>query len=57
MFYTFRRFDAEFCDVKNALDNGSLGKLQCIKTTTRDSPKPSYTFLKSAGIWVTRRLE
>ncbi|XP_060601376.1 myo-inositol 2-dehydrogenase-like isoform X1 [Ruditapes philippinarum] len=43
-----RRFDAEFCDVKNALDNGSLGKLQCIKTTTRDSPKPSYTFLKSA---------
>lgn len=43
-----RRFDEAFRDVKRAVDKGVLGKLQCIKTTTRDSPKPSYTFLKAA---------
>lgn len=35
--------------MKNAVDKGVLGKIHCIKTTTRDSPKPSYTFLKAAG--------
>ncbi|WAR28216.1 IOLX-like protein [Mya arenaria] len=43
-----RRFDDLYRDVKSAIDNGTLGKLQVIKTTTRDSPKPSYEFLKSA---------
>ncbi|WAR28204.1 IOLG-like protein [Mya arenaria] len=42
------RFDDSYRDVKSAIDNGTLGKLQVIKTTTRDSPKPSYEFLKSA---------
>ncbi|XP_052783064.1 myo-inositol 2-dehydrogenase-like [Mya arenaria] len=44
-----RRFDDSYRDVKSAIDNGTLGKLQVIKTTTRDSPKPSYEFLKSIG--------
>lgn len=43
-----RRYDESFRDVKTAIDSGRLGKIQAIKTTTRDSPKPSYTFLKSA---------
>ena len=53
--YTFhRRFDESFKDVKAAIDDGSLGKVQAIKTTTRDSPKPSYEFLKAAGMCIPR---
>ena len=45
----FRRFDKTFIGVKNAVSSGDLGTLLAIKTTTRDSPKPCYEFLKSAG--------
>lgn len=43
-----RRFDKTFLDVKEAVSSGVLGTLVSIKTTFRDSPKPSYEFLKAA---------
>ena len=35
--------------MKKAVSAGDLGKILAIKTTTRDSPKPQYEFLKAAG--------
>ena len=49
MILVFRRFDKTFIDVKKAVSDGDLGKILAIKTTTRDSPKPQYEFLKAAG--------
>ena len=48
-FKYFRRFDQTFMDIKELLSSDSLGTLQALKTTTRDSPKPSYEFLMTAG--------
>ncbi|KAK3585618.1 hypothetical protein CHS0354_004530 [Potamilus streckersoni] len=43
-----RRFDPDYRDVYDAVKTGALGDVHLIKTTTRDSPKPSYEFLKNA---------
>ncbi|KAK3095413.1 hypothetical protein FSP39_014378 [Pinctada imbricata] len=43
-----RRFDPVFKEMREIAMNGSLGTLQLLKVTTRDNPKPSYEFLKSA---------
>ncbi|KAJ8310913.1 hypothetical protein KUTeg_012778 [Tegillarca granosa] len=43
-----RRFDPVFEKMYEAAHSGLLGDLQVIKLTTRDSPKPSYEFLKNA---------
>ncbi|KAL3847315.1 hypothetical protein ACJMK2_018230 [Sinanodonta woodiana] len=43
-----RRFDPDYRDVYDAVRTGALGDVHIIKTTSRDSPKPSYEFLKNA---------
>ncbi|GFO09778.1 inositol 2-dehydrogenase [Plakobranchus ocellatus] len=42
-----RRFDPTMSDVFRKVSNGSVGKLLHFRFTTRDSPKPSYDFLKT----------
>lgn len=44
-----RRFDPSFMKLKQSIDNGDIGKVQVIKTTSRDHPLPSFEFLKTSG--------
>lgn len=43
-----RRFDPTMSEAHRQVTSGKVGKLQFLRFTTRDSPKPSYDFLKSA---------
>jgi len=43
-----RRFDPTMSEAHRQVLSGAVGKLQYLNFTTRDSPKPSYDFLKSA---------
>ncbi|GFS22698.1 inositol 2-dehydrogenase [Elysia marginata] len=42
-----RRFDPTMHDAHRRVANGSVGKILHFRFTTRDSPKPSYDFLKT----------
>ncbi|KAK3802928.1 hypothetical protein RRG08_020029 [Elysia crispata] len=42
-----RRFDPTMFDAHRRVANGSVGKVLHFRFTTRDSPKPSYDFLKT----------
>ncbi|XP_012945195.1 myo-inositol 2-dehydrogenase [Aplysia californica] len=42
-----RRFDPTMSEAHRRVSSGDVGKLQYLRFTTRDSPKPSYDFLKS----------
>jgi len=44
-----RRFEPTICSVADRVKNGDIGKVQIIKTTSRDSPLPSMDFLKISG--------
>lgn len=44
-----RRFDPSFMKLKKAITEGQIGKVQVIKTTSRDHPLPSFEFLKTSG--------
>jgi len=43
-----RRFDPTMAEAHRQVTSGAVGKLQLLRFTTRDSPKPSYDFLKTA---------
>ena len=44
-----RRFDPTIHSLKDRVKNNDIGKVQVIKTTSRDSPLPSIDFLKISG--------
>lgn len=44
-----RRFDTAFAAVKRAVDDGSLGVLHTIRSTTMDPAPPSFDYLASSG--------
>lgn len=44
-----RRFDPTISSVNDRVKNNDIGKLQVIKTTSRDSPLPSIDYLKISG--------
>ena len=44
-----RRFDAAHKGVKQAAENGEVGKIHMIKICSRDSPVPSEAYLKISG--------
>lgn len=44
-----RRFDPSFMKLKEAIVDGKIGKVQIIKTISRDHPLPSFDFLKTSG--------
>jgi len=44
-----RRFDPSFAAVRAKVRAGSVGHVQMIKTTSRDSPLPSMDYLKISG--------
>lgn len=44
-----RRFDPLFQDIWKAVREGTVGDIQLMKLTDRDSPKPSYEFLLNTG--------
>lgn len=44
-----RRFDPGLRSLKSRVDAGEIGKVQVIKTCSRDSPKPSIDYLKISG--------
>jgi len=44
-----RRFEPTICSVAERVKNGDIGKVQIIKTTSRDSPLPSIDYLKISG--------
>ena len=46
----FRRFDENFAEMKRAMKSNAVGDVHYMRVTSRDSPKPSYEFLASAGI-------
>ncbi|XP_033760497.1 myo-inositol 2-dehydrogenase-like [Pecten maximus] len=45
-----RRFDTTFQDVFQASRNKALGDLRFLRVTGRDSPKPSYEFLRNTDV-------
>jgi len=44
-----RRFDPSFSAVRDRVRAGELGRVQMIKTTSRDSPLPGIEYLKISG--------
>jgi myo-inositol 2-dehydrogenase/D-chiro-inositol 1-dehydrogenase len=44
-----RRFDAAFAAVKRAVDDGSLGKLHTVRSTTMDPAPPPMDYIKGSG--------
>lgn len=44
-----RRFDPGMKSVKKKAENGEVGKIQVVKTCSRDSPLPSLDYLKTSG--------
>ena len=44
-----RRFDPTIHSVNNKVKNNVIGKVQVIKTTSRDSPLPTIDYLKISG--------
>lgn len=44
-----RRFDAAFAAVKQAVDNGSLGALTTVRSTTMDPAPPAMDYIKGSG--------
>eukprot|EP01120_Amphizonella_sp_Union-15-10_P011669 TRINITY_DN4_c0_g1_i1.p1 TRINITY_DN4_c0_g1~~TRINITY_DN4_c0_g1_i1.p1 ORF type:complete len:339 (-),score=49.75 TRINITY_DN4_c0_g1_i1:177-1193(-) len=44
-----RRSDPNFMKLKEHLDNKSIGRIQIVKTTSRDHPVPAISFLKISG--------
>lgn len=44
-----RRFDPAFFNLRERLKNGELGKIHCINTTSRDSPLPPMSYLKTSN--------
>jgi myo-inositol 2-dehydrogenase/D-chiro-inositol 1-dehydrogenase len=44
-----RRFDAAFAAVKKAVDNGSLGALTTVRSTTMDPAPPPMDYIKGSG--------
>ena len=44
-----RRFDAAFAAAKRAVDNGSLGHLHTVRSTTMDPAPPPMDYIKGSG--------
>ena len=44
-----RRFDPAFAELHKNIQDGKLGKIHVIKSTSRDSPCPSMEYIKHAG--------
>ena len=44
-----RRFDAAFAAAKRAVDDGSLGKLHTVRSTTMDPAPPPMDYIKGSG--------
>ena len=44
-----RRFDAAFAAVKHAVDDGSLGALHTVRSTTMDPAPPPMDYIKGSG--------
>lgn len=44
-----RRYDINFMELKNHMDNGAVGAPRIINTTSRDNPEPPLDYLKSCG--------
>ena len=44
-----RRFDPSYASIRKKVQEGELGHIQVIKTTSRDSPLPSLEYLKISG--------
>ena len=44
-----RRFDAAFAAVKHAVDDGSLGNLHTVRSTTMDPAPPPMDYIKGSG--------
>lgn len=44
-----RRFDAAFAAAKRAVDNGSLGTLHTVRSTTMDPAPPPFDYLAGSG--------
>ena len=44
-----RRFDPGMAKLRNQVVEGKIGKLFQLKTTSRDSPRPSIDYLKTSG--------
>ncbi|CAL1290797.1 unnamed protein product [Larinioides sclopetarius] len=44
-----RRFDSGLRSLKERVDSGEIGKLQMVKTCSRDHPKPPVEYLKISG--------
>jgi myo-inositol 2-dehydrogenase / D-chiro-inositol 1-dehydrogenase len=44
-----RRFDAAFAAAKRAVDEGSLGKLHTVRSTTMDPAPPPLDYIKGSG--------
>ena len=41
-----RRFDSGFAGIRKQVEEGKIGKVHLVKTTSRDSPLPSLSYLK-----------
>jgi myo-inositol 2-dehydrogenase/D-chiro-inositol 1-dehydrogenase len=44
-----RRFDPEFKKIRQLVENGSVGKIQIIKITSRDPGPPPVSYIKVSG--------
>jgi myo-inositol 2-dehydrogenase/D-chiro-inositol 1-dehydrogenase len=44
-----RRFDPSFVKLRDAVRNGSVGKVHKVRSTSRDNPFPSMPYLKISG--------
>lgn len=44
-----RRFDPAFCNAREKIVKGEIGKVHTIRTISRDSPLPSIEYLKHSG--------
>jgi len=44
-----RRFDKEFCKVKDSVKNGKIGDPYLVKITSRDPAPPSLDYIKNSG--------
>jgi myo-inositol 2-dehydrogenase/D-chiro-inositol 1-dehydrogenase len=44
-----RRFDPDFRELKRAIDNGSIGKVEMVTLTSRDPGPPPYEYIKRSG--------
>jgi len=44
-----RRHDESFAKARQTINNGSIGKVQIVRSTSRDHPLPTLNFLKISG--------